>query len=563
MFALLFVATSPTGALVRPADSEKSTTTSQAGDSAPPVVMILLDEFPLQSLLNSKGEVDARVFPNFAKLAERSHWYRNATGVSGFTQYAVPAVLSGQYPKAKLAPSYVQHPNNIFSLLAPDYRIRAFETITQLCDPALCDEADQPSGSDRGMSGLFRQTWQVAKKLAKPYDDSAPVSDQFAEESAGTTTKKPKLTIDKAQTQPNWKTLRANQPERFQRFVAGLKPSDEPTMHFLHLLLPHHPWRYLPSGATHPPRLLGGVAGGWGTYAWPMDVNRQSHLLQLAYTDRLLGDVIDRMEKQGIWDDSMVVVTADHGESFIPGTAGRRLTRGPDTEAQVAWVPMFLKEPGQTKGTTSDANWEQVDLLPTMADALHTDVPFKVDGISQLSDSRDRTEKTFYNSPGVRMEFPGAPGFRIVLEGVTDTAGAWLAGSGRSLRHGQPAGLDRQEGVQPDVPRGRRLRCAEPDDRPHLVRARLRRRRPGQRARAGAGDRTAAAVGRAWPRAHCRQRNGGRGVGGLPGDRQALLRRLRERQAVQGREERPEALRDRGRHRSAAAADPDPLNVPT
>jgi Sulfatase len=421
VFALLFVATSPTGALVRPADTEESTTSSEAGDSAPPVVMILLDEFPLQSLLNSKGEVDARVFPNFAKLAERSHWYRNATGVSGFTQYAVPAVLSGQYPKAKLAPSYVQHPNNIFSLLAPDYRIRAFETITQLCDPALCDEADQPSGSNRGMSGLFRQTWQVAKKLAKPYDDSAPISDQFAEESAGKTTKKPKLTIDKAQTQPNWKTLRANQPERFQRFVAGLKPSDEPTMHFLHLLLPHHPWRYLPSGATHQPRLLGGVAGGWGTYSWPMEVNRQSHLLQLAYTDRLLGDVIDRMEKQGIWDDSLVVVTADHGESFIPGTAGRRLTPGPDTEAQVAWVPVFLKEPGQKKGKTSDANWEQVDLLPTMADALDTDVPFKVDGISQLSGTRDRTEKTFYNSPGDRMEFPGAPGFRIVLEGVTDT----------------------------------------------------------------------------------------------------------------------------------------------
>jgi hypothetical protein len=421
VFALLFVATSPTGALVRPAASERSTTSSQAGNSAPPVVMLLLDEFPLQSLLNSKGEVDARVFPNFARLAERSHWYRNATGVSGFTQYAVPAVLSGQYPKAKLAPSYVQHPNNIFSLLAPNYRIRAFETITQLCDPALCDETDEPSGSDRGMSGLFRQTWQVATKLVKPYDDSAPISDQFAEEPAGKTTTKPKLTIDQAQTQPNWESLRANQPERFQRFVAGLKPSDEPTMNFLHLLLPHHQWRYLPSGATHVPRLLGEVSGEWGTYAWPLEVNRQAHLLQLAYTDRLLGDVIDRMEEQGIWDESLVVVTADHGESFLPGTAGRRLTRGADTEAQVAWVPVFIKEPGQTKGTTSDANWEQVDLLPTMADALDTEVPFKVDGISQLSGSRDRTEKTFYNNPGDRMEFPGAPGFRIVLDGITDT----------------------------------------------------------------------------------------------------------------------------------------------
>jgi hypothetical protein len=420
VFALLFVAASPTGALVRPADSEPSTTSSPANDAAPPVVLILLDEFPLQSLLNSKGEVDARVFPNFARLAEHSHWFRNATGVSGFTQYAVPAVLSGRYPKARLAPSYVQHPDNLFSLLAPDYRIRAFETITQLCDPALCEEVDQPGGSGRGMSGLFRQTWQVAKKLAMPYDDSAPISDQFTEESAGTT-KGPRLTIGGAQTQPNWKSLRVNQPERFQRFLAGLKPGDEPTLDFLHLLLPHHQWRYLPSGATHPPRLLGEVNGEWGTYAWPLAVNRQAHLLQLAYTDRLLGDVIDRMEKQGIWDDALVVVTADHGESFLPGTAGRRLTRGTDTEAQVAWVPVFLKEPGQTKGTTSDANWEQVDLLPTMADALDMDVPFKVDGISQLSGSRDRTDKIFYNSPGDRMEFPAASGFRIVLDGVTDT----------------------------------------------------------------------------------------------------------------------------------------------
>jgi hypothetical protein len=84
-------------------------------------------------------------------------------------------------------------------------------------------------------------------------------------------------------------------------------------------------------------------------------------------------------------------------------------------------VPVFLKEPGQSKGETSDANWEQVDLLPTMADALGVKVPFKVDGISQLSGTRERSEKTFYNSPGEPIEFPAAAAFRLVLEGVTDT----------------------------------------------------------------------------------------------------------------------------------------------
>ena len=419
VFALLFVLASPTGDLVRPAAAGSTSDGGRARGTTPPVVMVLLDELPLVSLLNSQGQVDERVYPNFARLAGTSHWFRNATGVGSFTSYAVPSMLSGRYPVKKLVPSYVDHPDNLFSFLAPDYRIRAFETITQLCDPALCVNTDPASAGDGGLRGLFGQTWQVAKTLAKPYDDDGPASDQFAEKSAGTvtTTKKNADTI----TAPKWKTLKANQPERFQRFIAGLRPRDKPTFNFLHLLLPHHPWRYLPSGATHPDKLLGGRKGGWANQAWPMAVNRQAQLLQLAYTDHLLGEVINRLEKQGVWDDALVVVTADHGEGFIPGDAGRQLTDEPESQAQVAWVPMFMKEPGQTKGSTSDANWEQVDLLPTMADALGRKLPFKLDGISQLSGTRESTDKSWYNWPGQRTDFPESPAFQLVKDGVTDT----------------------------------------------------------------------------------------------------------------------------------------------
>ena len=437
LFALLFLIGSPVGDLVRSPDGER-TANRRVKDvgAAPPVVMILLDEFPLSSLLNSQGRVDERVFPNFARLAETSDWYRNGTAVSPFTQYAVPSVLTGRYPETKLAPSYLAQPDNLFSLLAADYRIRSFEMITQLCDPALCDDAE-PASAGRGLSDLFARTWQVAKDLAKPYDVTAPISDQFSEESAGGAKGSPALTVASAQTKPNWKSLRANQPDRFQRFIDGLRSSDEPTMHFLHLLLPHHHWRHLPSGATHPAKLLGGVKGGWGRYAWPLEVNRQAHLLQVAYTDRLLGEAIDRMEQQGIWDDALVVVTADHGESFIPGTSGRRLSEEAEHAAAIAWVPVFIKQPGQLRGTTNDANWEQVDLLPTVADALGLEVTFKVDGISHVSGNRARRTKYFYNNPGERITFPGGPAFRFALEGVTDTlvrgsegqAGLYVTGS--------------------------------------------------------------------------------------------------------------------------------------
>jgi hypothetical protein len=55
-----------------------------------PVVMILFDEFPTTSLLDSSGQIDARLYPKFAKLAGQSTWYRNATAVSGLSTWAIP-----------------------------------------------------------------------------------------------------------------------------------------------------------------------------------------------------------------------------------------------------------------------------------------------------------------------------------------------------------------------------------------------------------------------------------------------------------------------------------------
>lgn len=416
-FALLFLLVSPTGSLVRVSDDVAAEASGGPGRDRPPVVMIVLDELPLVSLLNSAGQVDGRVFPHFARLASTSTWYRNATAVNGFTQYAVPAMLTGKYPRERRAPSYVDHPENLFSLLAPHYRIRAFETITQLCAPTSC-ETVAPAG-DRGFDELLGQTWQVAKAIAAPYDSSAPVSDQFAEESAGENGGV-RLEVEEL-SEPRWSALRENQPRRFRQFLAGLRQREQPTVDFLHLLLPHHPWRYLPSGLTYPPKDLGGRKGTWGSQAWPMTVNRQAHLLQLAYTDRLLGEVIDRLERRGLWEESLVVVTADHGESFVPGTQGRRVTDEAETHAQIAWVPTFIKAPGQTVPVVSDANWEQVDLLPTTADLLGVDVPGGLDGVSHAGETPvDRPDKVFYNDPGLRRLLAADEAFDVVLDGVTD-----------------------------------------------------------------------------------------------------------------------------------------------
>src|SRR5205085_658620 len=65
-----------------------------------PVVMLVLDELPLDSLHDHRGQVDAGRFPNFARLAERSTWFRHTAAVDNYTAFAVPALLTGNRPRA-------------------------------------------------------------------------------------------------------------------------------------------------------------------------------------------------------------------------------------------------------------------------------------------------------------------------------------------------------------------------------------------------------------------------------------------------------------------------------
>ena len=68
-----------------------------AGRPAPVIVMIF-DEFCGMSLLNEEHQIDAVRYPNFARLAATSTWYRNASTVHARTNFAVPALITGRLP---------------------------------------------------------------------------------------------------------------------------------------------------------------------------------------------------------------------------------------------------------------------------------------------------------------------------------------------------------------------------------------------------------------------------------------------------------------------------------
>jgi Sulfatase len=417
VFALLFATMSPTAELILPARSAADSPVpirTHPDRPLPPVVVVLFDEFPLQSLLDSSGHIDRRVYANFAGFADQATWYRNATGIGGWTPFAVPSMLAGTWPtwaQRSAVPDRSGWPDNLFTLVDRYYHLKVFETVTQLCPSRRCGQ----TGTRSDFAVVARQTARLYRAITSPVDSGAD---------AASVGENPDLAADNAKKGPTayFGNLGQDQMRRVDQFVGSINADDpQPTLYFLHVLLPHTPWKFLPDGKVYNSSSLPNSVTAQEVWPTPVQqLNHQRHLVQLAWTDKVIARVLQRLKSQGLYDKSLVVMTADHGEGFTPGNGSRGL--GPGNAPELMWVPMLMKPPGQTKGRIDDRNWEHVDLLPTIADTVGLSIPWKVDGLAQTGPSRRQsTDKTFYNHPGQPLHRPGPPNFAKVLHGVTDT----------------------------------------------------------------------------------------------------------------------------------------------
>jgi hypothetical protein len=378
---VIFLFFSRVDELVRPASA--SVRLAQGGGRTS-VVMVVLDEFSPVSLLNAQGHIDAVRFPSFAALARDGTWYPNMSTVDTATEGAVPAILDGRYARKDALPIFADHPQNLFTLLGRKYRLNVWETETHLCPPRLCrSHVATPSFTTR-MDSLFSDVGVVYLHMILPdkYEARLPsVTNSWSDFRGGSSTKT-----------AGSDTSEAARALFFERFIRSLHPSRRPTLNLLHVLLPHGRWIFLPSchrfAVTKPTSPGLGLGARWVKDPWPVTQAYQRHLLQLQCTDKLLGELMRRMRATGLYDKSLFVVTADEGVSIRPGELKRTVEpKRPTNLADMAFVPLFVKLPGQRHGAVDDTAARTTDVVPTVADVLGVPIPWHVDGHSLLEGS--------------------------------------------------------------------------------------------------------------------------------------------------------------------------------
>ena len=146
------------------------------------------------------------------------------------------------------------------------------------------------------------------------------------------------------------------------------------------------------------------------------DVERAKVLYRdmVSFADQQFGALVERLKAEGQYEDSLIIVLSDHGESF--GENHQFSHGGLPFEEQIH-IPLIVKLPGNKfAGQRNNSLVGLIDILPTLTDCYNITLKKRVDGQSLL--------------PVIRGESPGH-NFLMVNDQTQDNM--WYYGALRKI----------------------------------------------------------------------------------------------------------------------------------
>lgn len=105
--------------------------------------------------------------------------------------------------------------------------------------------------------------------------------------------------------------------------------------------------------------------------------------------DDAFGELVDDLKRRGLYDETLIIFTSDHGEEF--GERGRVGWHSWTLYEELIRVPLLIKFPdGRWAGRVVDEVARGIDLLPTLTDVLGIEGDFPFEGASLMDRILDR-----------------------------------------------------------------------------------------------------------------------------------------------------------------------------
>jgi arylsulfatase A-like enzyme len=387
------------------------------------VLLITIDTLRADALTGDDRE---RKAPRITKFSERAAVFTRAQSPSSWTLPTVGSWLTGTSPAVHrlgrnqaIARSFLTLPERM--------REAGYHTAAVLGTPFL----DQSSGTRRGFDE-FVVLVPPQKDLISSTSFGYRLWLRFraARRPKGTTT----TLTDRAVA---WLTQHAS----------------EPTFLWVHYLDPHSPCTPPPEFLASSGTATGGAAedAAAGPLPHPLAEARRCYEAEVRYVDANVGRLLDTAESLGMADDSLIVLSADHGDEF--GEHGAKTPQhGHSLYQELLHVPLIVKLSHAARANRIDE--------PVSTQSLYTTIP-DLCGL--------RVESTGFEAPSiaalVRGQSTTAPYglFTSWLLGLGEERAAVFSGSLKYI-HGFDSGREELYDLAADPTEQSSLMSSRPDD---------------------------------------------------------------------------------------------------
>jgi len=155
----------------------------------------------------------------------------------------------------------------------------------------------------------------------------------------------------------------------------------QPMFIWTHIFPPHDPyWPPAPYRSLFAQREgFPHIRAGQLPTGWTASELRAQYDEMILYADQTAGDYLDWLDRTGRLDQAIVIVTADHGESFEHNWFQHG---GPYLHSGLIHIPLLIHLPGQQRSVSTSQLAQQADLLPTLLDLVGAPIPRWTEGVS-------------------------------------------------------------------------------------------------------------------------------------------------------------------------------------
>lgn len=337
-----------------------------AGDPPPPNLLLFVSDTLRADAVDCEA-ARART-PNLCALAERGVVFENAYAAAPWTLPSVVSLFTGSHAAAYARPDFAGGKGNWDEFFhVPDGQVLLAEALRERGYDALGFTEGGIQHSPNALQGLAEPSLPNPERLLPELAAHFPDAER---------------------------TLRGH---RFRRYLGALRhllrwkgrpffllvwvrdPHAEymPPVSQRGLLrappaLPRAPDFYMRLGNPGPTKPRALRMSDYSGELTPTEVAFLVHLyhLEVRSVDRRLGMLLELLRHRGIAEDTLVVVTSDHGEGF--GEHGH-FQHGNTLFEELLRVPLVLAGPGVPEGLRVAVRVSQIDLMPTLRELLGVD----------------------------------------------------------------------------------------------------------------------------------------------------------------------------------------------